>query len=56
MRSKHIMLATSPIFEKIYSLEHAMSEQGMPFWMFNDLLNKYDYQKIPPKLKDPQNF
>ena len=49
MRSKHIMLATSPIFEKIYSLELAMSEQGMPFWMYNDWLNKYGYQKIPPK-------
>ena len=54
MRSKHIMLAISPIFEKIYSLELSMSEQGMPFWMYNDWLNKYGYQKIPPKVKDPQ--
>jgi methylamine methyltransferase corrinoid protein reductive activase len=54
MRSKHIMLATSPIFEKIYSLELAMSEQGMPFWMYNDWLNKYGYQKVPPKVTDPQ--
>ena len=54
MRSKHIMLATSPIFEKIYSLELAISEQGMPFWMYNDWLNKYGYQKIPPTVKDPE--
>ena len=44
------MLATSEIFEKIYSFELAMSEQGMPFWMYNDWLNKYGYQKIPPKV------
>jgi methylamine methyltransferase corrinoid protein reductive activase len=54
MRSKHIMLATSPIFEKIYSLELAMSEQGMPFWMYNDWLNKYGYQISPPRIIDPQ--
>ena len=54
MRSKHIMLATSPIFEKIYSLELAVSEQGMPLWMYNDWLNKYDYQKIPPKVTEPK--
>jgi methylamine methyltransferase corrinoid protein reductive activase len=54
MRNKHIMLATSEIFEKIYSLELAMSEQGMPFWMYNDWLNKYGYQKIPPKVNDPE--
>jgi len=46
------MLATSPIFEKIYSLELAVSEQGMPFWMYNDWLNKYGYQKSPPRVTD----
>ena len=54
MRSKHIMLATSSIFEKIYSLELAMCEQGMPFWMYNDWLNKYGFQKIPPQTSTPQ--
>ena len=54
MRSRHIMLATSDIFEKIYSLELAMCEQGMPFWMYNDWLNKYGFQKIPPKVSNPQ--
>ena len=52
MRGKHIMLATSEIFEKIYSLELAMCEQGMPFWMYNDWLNKYGFQKIPPRVTD----
>ena len=54
MRSRHIMLATSDIFEKIYSLELAMCEQGMPFWMYNDWLNKYGFQKIPPRVSNPQ--
>ena len=53
MRSKHITLATSPTFEKIYSLELAVSEQGMPFWMYNDWLTKYGFQKIPPKVSNP---
>ncbi len=54
MRNRHIMLATSSIFEKIYSLELAMCEQGMPFWMYNDWLNKYGFQKIPPRTSTPQ--
>ena len=54
MRNRHIMLATSSIFEKIYSLELAMCEQGMPFWMYNDWLNKYGYQKISPRVSNPQ--
>ncbi|MCE7698335.1 MAG: ASKHA domain-containing protein [Methanobacterium paludis] len=54
MRSRHIMLATSDIFEKIYSLELSLYEQGMPFWMYNDWLNKYGFQKIPPKVSNPQ--
>jgi methylamine methyltransferase corrinoid protein reductive activase len=54
MRSKHIMLATSPIFEKIYSLELALYEQGMPFWMYNEWLNKYGFQKVAPKASNPQ--
>ncbi|MGF7117291.1 methylamine methyltransferase corrinoid protein reductive activase [Methanobacterium oryzae] len=54
MRGKHITLATSRNFEKIYSLELSMSEQGMPFWMYNDWLNKYGFQKIPPKASNPK--
>lgn len=53
MRSNHITLATSPTFEKIYSLELAVCEQGMPFWMYNEWLTKYGFQKIPPKASNP---
>ncbi len=54
MRNRHITLATSKIFEKIYSLELSMCEQGMPFWMYNDWLARYGYQKIPPKTSNPK--
>ncbi len=54
MRSKHIMLATSQTFEKIYSLELSLYEQGMPFWMYNQWLDRYGYQKIPPKEPKPE--
>ena len=53
MRSNHIMLATSSVFEKIYSLELAVCQQGMPLWMYNDWLNKYGFQRIPPKASKP---
>lgn len=53
MRGKHITLATSKTFEKIYSLELSMCEQGMPFWMYNDWLSKYGYQKLPPRVSNP---
>ena len=53
MRGKHITLATSSTFEKIYSLELSMCEQGMPFWMYNDWLSRYGYQKIPPRVSNP---
>lgn len=53
MRGKHIMLATSPIFEKIYSLELSIYEQGMPLWMYNDWLNKYGYQRVPKRVSNP---
>ena len=54
MRSKHIMLATSQTFEKIYSLELSLYDQGMPFWMYNEWLGRYGYQKIPPKESHPK--
>jgi len=54
MESNHIMLATSEIFEKIYSLELAIYEQGMPMWMYNKWLDKYGYQTLPPKETDPE--
>lgn len=54
MESNHIMLATSEIFEKIYSLELAIYEQGMPLWMYNQWLNKYGFQQLPKKEKNPK--
>lgn len=54
MRGKHIMLATSQTFEKIYSLELSLYEQGMPFWMYNEWLGRYGYQKIPPRASEPE--
>lgn len=54
MRGKHITLATSKTFEKIYSLELSMVEQGMQFWMYNDWLARYGYQKLPPKVSNPE--
>lgn len=55
IESNHIMLATSEIFEKIYSLELATYEQGMPFWMYNQWLQKYGFQEIPTTVEeDPE--
>lgn len=47
IENNHIMLATSEIFEKIYSLELSIYNQGMPFWMYNQWLQKYGIQEIP---------
>ncbi|MDR2623900.1 MAG: methylamine methyltransferase corrinoid protein reductive activase [Methanobrevibacter sp.] len=54
MRSNHIMLAISETFEKIYSLELSIYEEGMPFWMYNQWLEKYGFQKIPQVETDPK--
>lgn len=54
MRSNHIMLATSETFEKIYSLELSIYEEGMPFWMYNQWLEKYGFQTIPSKEPNPK--
>jgi methylamine methyltransferase corrinoid protein reductive activase len=54
MRSNHIMLATSKTFEKIYSLELSIYEEGMPFWLYNQWLEKYGFQKIPSKETKPE--
>ncbi|MBZ9571270.1 methylamine methyltransferase corrinoid protein reductive activase [Methanobrevibacter sp. TMH8] len=54
MRSNHIMLATSETFEKIYSLELSVYEEGMPFWLYNQWLEKYGFQTIPSKENDPK--
>jgi methylamine methyltransferase corrinoid protein reductive activase len=53
MRSNHVMLATSETFKKIYSLELSIYEEGMPFWMYNQWLDKYGFQTIPSKESNP---
>ena len=54
MRSNHIMLATSETFEKIYFLELSVYEEGMPFWRYNQWLEKYGFQTIPSKETNPK--
>ena len=53
IESNHVMLATSDIFEKIYSLELAMYEQNMPFSTYRQWLLKYGFQDIPPLEENP---
>jgi ferredoxin len=48
------MLASSKTFEKIYSLELSIHEEGMPFWMYNQWLEKYGFQTIPSKEINPK--
>ncbi|WP_299524965.1 methylamine methyltransferase corrinoid protein reductive activase [uncultured Methanobrevibacter sp.] len=54
LENNHVMLATSKIFEKIYSLELAIYDQGMPFWMYNQWLQKYDIQEVPNIKTQPE--
>lgn len=53
MRARHIMLATSKVFERIYPLELAFWEEGMPLWMYNEWLRRYGYQSLPKKAHNP---
>ena len=54
IESNHIMLATSEIFEKIYSLELAIYEEGLPFEKYEEWLSKYGYQELPPLESNPR--
>ena len=54
IESNHIMLATSEIFEKIYSLELAIYEEGLPFEKYKEWLIKYGYQELPPLEENPK--
>ena len=56
IESNHIMLATSDIFEKIYSLELSMYEEGMPFWKYEEWLSKYDFQSLPSLNENPKIY
>lgn len=54
IESNHIMLATSEIFEKIYSLELSIYEENMPFWMYKEWLSKYGFQNLPSLNENPK--
>jgi methylamine methyltransferase corrinoid protein reductive activase len=46
--SKHIMFATSKIFEDMYVNEIAYWVEGMPFDMFNEVLRGSGHKPLPP--------
>ena len=45
--SKHIMFATSQVFEDHYVNELAYWDEGMPFEVFNSMLESAGYKKMP---------
>ncbi|HTY47696.1 MAG TPA: methylamine methyltransferase corrinoid protein reductive activase [Methanomassiliicoccales archaeon] len=47
MSAKHIMFATSKVFEDIYVNEIAYWLEGMPFEMFNRMLKDKGYRPLP---------
>jgi len=47
MAAKHIMFATSKIFEDFYVNEIALWLEGMPFDMFNEILRLKGYRPLP---------
>ncbi|OPY31698.1 MAG: ferredoxin [Methanomassiliicoccales archaeon PtaU1.Bin124] len=51
--SKHIMFASSKIFEDIYVNELAFWDEGMPFDFFNEMLKEKGYRPMP-KIKVPK--
>ena len=54
IESNHIMLATSSIFEKIYSLELSIYDEGLPYGEYEKWLLKYNIQEIPPLNENPK--
>jgi methylamine methyltransferase corrinoid activation protein len=53
MAAKHIMFATSKIFEDFYVNEIALWLEGMPFEMFNEILKMKGYRPLP-EIKQPK--
>jgi methylamine methyltransferase corrinoid protein reductive activase len=51
IRGHHIMLATSKVFEKAYTLELAYWDEGMPISIYNEYLRRYGYAPMPPRSK-----
>jgi methylamine methyltransferase corrinoid protein reductive activase len=53
--AKHIMFATSKVFEDFYVNEIAYWLEGMPFEMFNQILKEKGYRPLPP-IKRPKEM
>jgi methylamine methyltransferase corrinoid protein reductive activase len=51
IRGHHIMLATSKVFEKVYTLELSYWDEGMPLSIYNEYLRRYGYAPLPPRMK-----
>ncbi|MDI9643731.1 MAG: methylamine methyltransferase corrinoid protein reductive activase [Candidatus Verstraetearchaeota archaeon] len=49
IRGKHIMLATSKVFEKVYTLELSYWEEGMPITIYNEYLRRYGFEPLPKR-------
>lgn len=47
LRTTHVMLATSKVFEQAYVLEISYWRDGMPLNMFNEWLQSYGYRPMP---------
>ncbi|MBC7120650.1 MAG: methylamine methyltransferase corrinoid protein reductive activase [Candidatus Methanosuratus sp.] len=54
IRGRHIMLATSKVFEKAYTLELSYWDEGMPITIYNEYLRRYGYDPLPKKFPNPE--
>ncbi|OUJ19503.1 putative Fe-S clusters-containing protein containing DUF4445 domain [Methanonatronarchaeum thermophilum] len=56
IRAKHIMFAESKTFEKIFIQELAYWQEGMPFKMYNDFLERSNISRLPTKVKKAEIY
>ncbi|MEJ5292794.1 MAG: methylamine methyltransferase corrinoid protein reductive activase [Candidatus Methanosuratincola sp.] len=54
IRGRHIMLATSKVFEKVYTLELSYWDEGMPIAIYNEYLRRYGYNPLPKRTPNPE--
>jgi len=54
IRGRHIMLATSKVFEKVYTLELSYWDEGMPITIYNEYLRRYGYNPLPKRVPNPE--
>jgi len=54
IRGRHIMLATSKVFEKVYTLELSYWDEGMPITIYNEYLRRYGYNPLPKRAPNPE--